>query len=61
MGRMKDLQLFIAEEIVSTRPLMDLDMAFVIANDLWDRAMIDKDKKAIDQIVDYIHKWEKGA
>lgn len=61
MGRMKDLQLFIAEDFVEQNKVLDLDQAFVMANSLWDRAMIDKDNKSIDQLLDYIHRWEKGA
>ena len=61
MGKMKSLRLFIAEDIAEQNKVLDLDEAFVLANSLWDKAVVDKDRKAIDQIVDYIHKWEKGA
>lgn len=57
MGRMKDLQIFIAEEICKENPLVDLDKAFVIANEIWDNAMIKKDITAKHQLNKYVRKW----
>lgn len=57
MGRIKDLQIFIAEEICNENPLVDLDKAFVIANEIWDNAMIKKDITAKHQLNKYVRKW----
>ena len=57
MGKMKDLQIFIAEEICKENPLVDLDKAFVIANEIWDNAMIKKDITAKHQLNKYVRKW----
>ena len=57
MGKMKDLQIFIAEEICKENPLVDIDKAFVIANEIWDKAMIKKDITAKHQLNKYVRRW----
>ena len=59
MGRMKDIRLFIAEEIESALIYKDLDVAFVMADELWDEAMRKKDPRAIEQLNRFVSKWER--
>ena len=59
MGRMKDIRLFIAEEIEQALVYKDLDVAFVLADELWDKAMKEKDPRAIEQLNRFVSKWER--
>ena len=59
MGRMKDIRLFIAEEIEQALICKDLDYAFVLADELWDEAMRKKDPRAIEQLNRFVSKWER--
>lgn len=58
MARMKDLRDYIAEEIVKQSPLTDIDMAYVMVDELWDRAARQKDKKAITKLGKYVKAWK---
>ena len=60
MGRVKELRLFIAEEIEQALIYKDLDVAFVMADELWDEAFKDKDPRAIEKINRFVRKWEKS-
>lgn len=58
MARMKELRTFIAEEIVKQSPLTDIDMAYVMVDELWDRAAKKHDKKAITKLGKYVRAWK---
>lgn len=58
MGRVKDFRLFMAEDIERKyKGLIDIDKAFVIADDLWDRAMQGRDKRAANRLNYYVTKY----
>lgn len=59
MGRMKDLRLFIAEDIVNRSEVLDLEVGFIIADVLWDDAMVWKEQAAIEELKEFIKRWEK--
>lgn len=61
MGRVKQLRLFIAEEICKEHHLVDIDKAFVIADALWDEAMIEKRPGSQRWLKNYIEKFQGRA
>ncbi len=60
MGKMKGLRIFMAEDICNRTCLMDIDRAFVLADELWDRAMINKDPQAQEALNRFVKRWQKG-
>lgn len=58
MGRMKDFRQFIAEDLCAKDKTLDLDKAFVMADELWDKAT-KKNKKAQMKIGRYAKRFQK--
>lgn len=61
MSNTKDLRLFIAEDIAAKSGILDLDLGFLLAEVLWEDAMVYRDVRAIEELKDYIHRWSKGV
>ncbi len=59
MGRMKDIRSFIAEEIMNEMPLVDIDAAYVMADELWDEALREHDLRALRKLNNYVKAWKK--
>jgi hypothetical protein len=59
MGRMKDFRQFIAEDICEHNKVIDLDKAFVMADELWHDATVGKSKKAQNKIGTYVRRYRK--
>lgn len=61
MGKVKQLRLFIVEEICKEHPLVDIDKAYVMADALWDEAMIEKRPRSQRLLNKYIKKFQGRA
>lgn len=59
MGKVKDFRLFIAEDMCAKDETLDLDRAFVMADILWDKATVGKNKKAQAKIGRYAKRYMK--
>ena len=59
MARMKDIRSFIAEEIMNEMPLVDIDAAYVMADELWDEAVREHDLRALRKLNNYVRAWKK--
>ena len=60
MGKVKDFRLFIAEDLCTKNKMLDLDKAFVMVDDLWDRAAVKKDVTAQVEIGKYVKRYREG-
>ena len=59
MARMKDFRTFIAEDFVTkSGGLIDIDKAFVMADELWDKAA-HKNKKATIKLGKLVEKYKR--
>lgn len=58
MGQIKNLRLFIAEKICKERRFIDLDMAFVLADALWDEALSGKNQRARKRFDRYVKEFQ---
>ena len=58
MGQIKNLRLFIAEKICKERRFIDLDMAFVLADVLWDEALSGKNQRARKRFDRYVREFQ---
>lgn len=58
MGQIKNVRLFIAEKICKERRVIDIDKAFVLADELWDEALREKNPKAKEKLNRYIREFQ---
>ena len=58
MGRVKQLRLFIVEEICKEHPLVDIDKAYVMADALWDEALSGKNRRAKKRFDMYVREFQ---
>ena len=58
MGQIKNVRLFIAERICKERRVIDIDKAFVLADELWDEALRKKNPKAKEKLNKYIREFQ---